>query len=167
MTNIRRYPNKGNIYFLTHVTFDRKPILVSNFDILWAAMERVRLEYPFELMAWVVIPDHLHIIIDPLDNDISKLMRKIKLIFSWKYRRKCGWSCGRVWQYRFWDHIIRDQNDLNRHIDYVHFNPVKHGLVYSPTDYMYSSFYDYFKEGIYTEDWGLQGKLTFDGDFGE
>jgi putative transposase len=167
MTNIRRYPEKGSIYFLTHVTYNRQSILVANFDILWESLLEAKSEYAFDLIAWVVLPDHFHLLIDPRECDLSKLMRKIKLTFSGKYRRKYELMSGRVWQYRFWDHIIRDQDDMNRHIDYIHYNPVKHGLVNFPSDYKNSSFSTYFDRGIYTSDWGVRENFVFDGDFGE
>ena len=167
MTNIRRYFKAGNIYFLTHVTYDRVPILVDQFDLLWQAIQSARKETPFEFIAWDVLPDHLHMIIDPLDNDLSSLMKRMKLTFSTNYRKRIGMRRGRAWQYRFWDHIIRDHHDLNHHVDYVHYNPVKHGLTVSPLQWEYSSIHDYFKEGFYPEDWGVRELLEFEGFFGE
>jgi len=76
-------------------------------------------------------------------------------------------ASGRVWQNRFWDHIIRNQEDLNRHIDYIHFNPVKHGFVKSPFDWSHSSIHKYHAEGFYTRGWGLIDTLKFKGEFGE
>jgi putative transposase len=72
-----------------------------------------------------------------------------------------------VWQNRFWDHIIRDQEDMNRHIDYVHYNPVKHGMVTDPSRYDDSSFSAYVREGCYQSDWGVVGEPTMIGEFGE
>jgi len=167
MTNIRRYFKQGNVYFLTHVTHGRIPILIDQFDLVWLAIQSGKEETPFDLIAWVVLPDHLHIVIDPLDNDLSSLMKRIKLSFSTSYRKRVSMRAGRVWQYRFWDHIIRDQQDFNRHIDYVHYNPVKHGLAANPFQWDYSSFHRYFKEGYYREDWGAKELLEFQGAFGE
>jgi putative transposase len=72
-----------------------------------------------------------------------------------------------IWQKRFYDHIIRDQKDFNYHIDYIHYNPVKHGHVENPFDWNFSSLNGYFKEGHYAKDWGVNTELKFDGDFGE
>ncbi|MBN2227124.1 MAG: transposase, partial [candidate division Zixibacteria bacterium] len=121
----------------------------------------------FNIIAWVVLPDHAHIVLDPMKSDIPKLMRKIKLAFSKNYRIKAGMKSGRVWQNRYWDHIIRDQNDFNRYIDYIHYNPVKHNLVLDALDYEYSSLSEFMKNGLYPPNWGKKDTLTFDGDFGE
>ncbi|MFH2089742.1 MAG: transposase [Pseudomonadota bacterium] len=152
---------------MTHVTQNRDPLLIDNFDFLRQAISSVQMKLPYELIAWVAIPDHFHLIIDPDVHDFSGLMRRIKLSFSAHLRKREGVDCGRVWQYRFWDHIIRDQDDLNRHIDYIHYNPVKHGLVASPFDHPYSSIHEYRKRGYYRDDWGTKEEIIFDGKFGE
>jgi putative transposase len=153
--------------FLTHVTIDRKPILVRHFDLLWNATEVVRREVPFDLIAWVVLPDHMHLLLNPGASDVSKLMKRIKLSFSTNYRRHHGLREGRVWQYRFWDHIIRDEEDRNRHVDYIHYNPVKHGLTKSPFEWEWSSIRDYREKGYYQLDWGVSQAIRIEGDFGE
>jgi putative transposase len=167
MTNIRRYFQTGNLYFLTHVTSSRLPILVNNFDLLWRAIEATRAKHPFDLIAWVVLPDHMHLLIDPLQCNLSGVVRKIKLVFSTKYRESLGLVSGKVWQNRFWDHRIRDQEDFNRHVDYIHYNPVKHGLVSAPMEYPYSSFREYRARGYYSDDWGVREQIVIDGSFGE
>ncbi len=167
MTNIRRYFQPGDISFLTHVTHDRLPILIEHFDLIWDSVESANKSNPFELISWVALPDHFHLIIDPKENDLSGLMKRIKLSFSAKYRKKIGENTGRVWQNRFWDHIIRDENDLNRHIDYIHYNPVKHGIVSSPKEWKYSSIHKFIEEGVYSEEWGARQRIEIDGDFGE
>ncbi|MFQ6007406.1 MAG: transposase [Candidatus Zixiibacteriota bacterium] len=96
MTNIRRYFQTGNLYFLTHVTSSRIPILVNNFDLLWRAINTIREKHPFDLIAWVVLPDHMHLLIDPRKSNLSGVMRKIKLAFSAKYRESLGLASGRV-----------------------------------------------------------------------
>jgi len=108
MTNIRRYFREGNLYFLTHVTHNRRPILVDNYDLLQEAMQS-KIRKPTRLLAWVVLPDHLHMIVDPGGCDLSTLVRQFKLSFSTRYRKGQGAAVGRVWQYRFWDHQIRDE----------------------------------------------------------
>jgi len=167
MTNIRRYFQTGNLYFLTHVTSSRIPILVDNFDLLWRGINTTRAKHPFDLIAWVVLPDHMHLLINPLQCDLSGVMRKIKLAFSAKYRECLGLASRRVWQNHFWDHGIRDQKDFNRHLDYIHYNPVKHGFVSAPVDYPYSSFKEYRAQGYYSDDWGVQEQLVLEGLFGE
>jgi putative transposase len=124
-------------------------------------------KWPFEIIAWVVLPNHFHLLIDPVDNNVSTLMKRVKLSFSTCYRKRVGARSGRVWQYRFWDHIIRDQSDLNRHVDYVHYNPVKHGFTKSPFGWEYSSIHEYCKQGYYPDDCGIKEPLKFEGTFGE
>ena len=167
MTNIRRHFREGDISFLTNVTYRRMPILVDNSDLLWQSVGDIESELPFELIAWVIMPDHFHVVIDPKGTDVPTLMQRIKLKFSAKYRSANGLKSGRLWQYRFWDHIIRDQDDLNRHIDYIHYNPVKHGLVGSPLEYGQSSFQKYYNAGDYTEDWGIAEDPTDGANLGE
>jgi len=167
MTNIRRYKGKGKTYFVTSVTLGRLPILVENIDFLWRAVDSAKSKSPFELIAWVILPDHFHLLIDPRNHDLSELMRRIKLSFSAHYRKRIGITNGRVWQYRFWDHIIRNGDDMNRHIDYTHYNPVKHGLVLDPSAYPYSSIRAYCETGLYARDWGVKDGIDIVGEFGE
>jgi putative transposase len=147
--------------------YNRIPILINNFDMFWKSLQKVKGIIPFELIAWVVMPDHIHIIINPYENDLSRLVRRIRLSFSANYRKSMNTKSGRVWQYRFWDHVIKNMDDMNRHIDYIHYNPVKHGAAGSPFEYPYSSFHDYFKRGYYSQDWGSSEELVFEGKFGE
>jgi putative transposase len=167
MSILRRYHGKGNVYFITNVAYEREPVLIDNVDILWGAFNSVSRKSPFALIAWVILPDHFHIVIDPRQNHISNLLQRIKMSFAAFWRKQENLTSGRIWQKRFWDHIIRDQIDLNRHIDYIHFNPVKHGYVNSPFDWLHSSIHKYHTEGFYTRDWGLIDTLEFKGEFGE
>jgi putative transposase len=167
MRNVRRYFTAGNIYFLTHVTYLRAPILVANRDLLEGAIEKHRTAEPFDLIAWVILPDHWHFVVDVRHNRPDVLMKKIKLSFASLYRRREGMPSGQVWQNRYWDHVIRDKRDLNQHIDYVHYNPVKHALALSPAAYEHSSFREYVREGSYDESWGTVDSLHFGDRFGE
>ena len=167
MTNIRRYFAEGQTCFLTHVTYQRRPILIQHFDLVQQALELTQAKHRLKLGAWVVMPDHIHMLVDNERDDISDLTRRFKLSFSLRYRNRAGLDVGRIWQYRFWDRIIRDQEELNRHIDYIHHNPVSHGLSESPFEWEYSSAKEYLKQGYYQADWGQRGTLEFDGDFGE
>jgi putative transposase len=133
----------------------------------------VMLAYPFEVDAMVILPDHLHCIwiLPDDDSDFSVRWRLVKSAFT---RNRPMSSAGvisdsrlkkkerGIWQRRFWEHMIRDEADLNRHRDYVHYNPVKHGLAASPKEWPYSSFKRFVKEGLYLEDWGQtpQRQLT-------
>jgi len=135
--------------------------------MLWESINSYQEKDGFDLISWVILPDHMHLLVNPKKNNLSLLMRRIKLSFSTRYRRVCQIKSGRVWQYRFWDHIIRDQNDMNHHFDYIHYNPVKHGYVKSPFDWVYSSIHEYKEKGIYQDDWGVKNEIIFNGRFGE
>jgi len=167
MSDLRRYFYPGNICFITNVTFERMSILIDNNDLLFKSIENVRENTPFELIAWVILDDHFHFILDPRDNDPSRLLQRLKMSFAAYYRKRMEMHSGRVWQNRFWDHIIRDQTDLSRYIDYIHFNPVKHGYVNRPGECQYSSFNEYYKNGVYPDNWGIVEPTHLDGDYGE
>ena len=167
MSKLRRYYQEGNMYFVINVTLNRKPILLANADLLQTALRKVSISDKVEIVAWVVLPDHFHLLIDPAADDLSNIMRKIKLSFSSSLRKRQELMSGRTWQYRFWDHAVRNQDNLNHHIDYIHYNPVKHGLVKSPFDYLYSSLHLFAKEGYYQMDWGVKEIPEFAGNYGE
>lgn len=167
MTNIRRYWQPNRLWFLTHVTFNRAPVLVENVDLIHRALETHRLRTPYDLIAWSVLPDHMHLIIDSKANDTSLLMRRIKLSFSSGLRRRRGLGLGRVWQYRFWDHMLRDEADLSRHIDYIHFNAVKHGYVADPFQWAHSSLGVFLRNGMYNRDWMIAEEGEDDCEYGE
>jgi putative transposase len=167
MSKLLRHYSPGEVYFVTTVTHSRAPILVECFDMLWSSVERVSQKINCILLAWVVIPDHLHLIIDPRDSNLSSIMQQLKMTFAVHYLKHIGASSGKVWQTRFWDHAIRDQHDFNTHLDYIHYNPVKHGLTRAPIDWPYSSFNKYLITGQYSAQWGVQEQQMFDGSFGE
>jgi len=165
MSKLLRYYAKGNIYFVTSVTNNREPFLEDNYSILVDIFKEISIKLEFELIAYVVMPDHFHLLIDPKENDLSDIIKRIKIKFAYQYRKKNNLYRKTVWQKRFWDHIIRDQEDLNKHIDYIHYNPIKHLKIKSPFDWAFSSIHNY-KE-YYLDDWGVNDELLFDGDFGE
>jgi len=167
MTNIRRYFAEGQVCFLTHVTHNRMPILIDHFDLLYGAFDQARQQHRLRLNAWVVLPDHLHMIVETDNQDISALMRRVKLSFSTNYRKRVGMREGRVWQYRFWDRVMRNQDDLNKHVDYIHYNPVRHGLIGNPFSWRYSTAVDYLQDGYYAPDWGVREPVEIEGEFGE
>ena len=166
MKKFRRYFRYGDICFITNVTYRRIPVLIEHIDLFQKAQNNVKSNTPFELIAWIILPDHHHFIIDPVRQNISNIMQRLKMSFASLYRKAHGIRSGRVWQNRFWDHIIRDEDDLRRHIDYIHFNPVKHGIVKSPFEWKHSSVFQFFPE----EDWRFDLELAEkfeNGDFGE
>jgi len=121
----------------------------------------------YELIAWVILPDHWHCIIDPLEKDVASLMKRIKLSFTAGYLKRLGFRSGRTWHNRYWDHVIRNQEDMNRHLDYIHYNPVKHRLATSAMEYPHSSFRQFVDSGLYDSTWGIVDSPTMIGDFGE
>ena len=153
----RRFYQSGARYFFTVVTENREPLLIENIERLRAAFRLCLSRYPFEIEAIVVLPDHLHTVwrLPEGDANFSKRWMVIKRKFSAGLpsrvvsdsktnKREKG-----VWQRRFWEHCIRDENDWRQHVDYIHFNPVKHGYVSAPQDWLYSSFNQAVSKGWY------------------
>ena len=159
-------------YFFTVNLLERRgsTLLTTRIDLLRDAVRRVRRVHPFAIDAWVVLPDDIHAVwtLPPDDDDFSTRWRLIKTFFARglpktercsRVRRADG-ERG-IWQRRFWEHTIRDDEDYAAHMDYVHFNPVKHGLVASPADWPYSTFRSCVSRGLYAEDWsgdGVEGR---------
>ncbi|MCH7948240.1 MAG: transposase [candidate division Zixibacteria bacterium] len=167
MSNLRRYNSNGKDFFITCVTLNRIPILVDNVYEFWKAVDYTKAKIQFEINAWAILPDHFHFIIDPMQSDISRIIKGIKQKFCGLYCSKLGLTSGRVWQHRFWDHIIRNEDDLKKHLDYIHYNPVKHGLTRSPFEYEHSSIRNYLAEGYYQPDWGVMEIVSNKVGFGE
>ena len=154
------------MYFVTAVTHDRAPLLVKNYDLFDIALHRTIVRTSCEVLAWALLPDHFHGIIVPTKHDLSKIMQVFKLSFSTFYRGRAKAMSGKTWQSRFWDHAIRDEDDYIRHVDYIHYNAVKHGLARTPLQWEHSSFHQFIQEGQYDEEWGRM-ELNFEGAFGE
>ena len=163
MTGYRRFRVKGGVYFFTvNLAERKKKLLIEHIDVLRAAFRVVKQAHPFQMDAVVILPDHLHTIwtLPEGDDDFSLRWRKIKSAFSREIEKgervsksRAGKKERGIWQRRFWEHAIRDENDFTRHVDYIHFNPVKHGHVQRVVDWPYSSFHKYVRFGIYTADW--------------
>jgi putative transposase len=160
MSNLRRYNSFGKPYFITCVTYNRQPFLLNHEEILLQSLNRSEIKFNRELIAWVILPEHFHLLVDLSSGDISSLMHWIKQSFSMNFRKLNGNGIGRIWQYRYWDHIIRNEKDLQRHLDYIHYNPVKHDLVKRPFDYDYSSINKY-KEN-YPTDWRIDEEIEME-----
>jgi putative transposase len=167
MTNIRRYWNHGKTAFLTHVTHQRLPLLIEHIDLLMPALRSNFKPPAFDLFAWVVLPDHVHLLVDYGESDLSLAVRRFKLSFSTSLRHRLRMKTGRIWQNRFWDHLIRDEGDLQQHLDYIHYNPVRHELARNPHLYKYSTLSRFVSEGYYQLDWGVVDRPTINGEFGE
>jgi putative transposase len=154
MVNYRRNRVRNGTYFFTITLRNRRSdLLVRRIDALFAAWRRARRRVPHRLVAFVVMPDHLHAVVTMIDgrDDYSRLIQDIKKGFT---RRVChGRKTDSPWQARFWEHTIRDQRDLHNHIDYIHINPVKHGYVARVIDWPHSSFHRFVRVGILPADW--------------
>jgi putative transposase len=169
MPNYRRDYAKGGVYFFTVVTHQRQKIMLEESfrTALRLSIQDVRKHLPFTVDAWVLLPDHLHCIwtLPEGDDDFSERWSQIKsgvtrrvgeLYFDpnklSKSRERRKEST--IWQRRFWEHRVRDERDLARHMDYVHYNPVKHGLVQKPSEWPYSTFALCVRKGLYEPEWG-------------
>lgn len=163
MPDYRRYRVPGGTYFLTINLLDRRmDLLTRHIESLREAVRRTRIERPFHIDAWVVLPEHIHCVITlpPGDNDFSNRIKAIKIRFvralepdEWRSPVRAAKGERGIWQRRFWEHVIRDDDDYARHLDYVHFNPVKHGHAASVAQWPYSTFHHWVKAGVYPMDW--------------
>lgn len=182
MSTYRRVRIEGGTYFFTVNTLDRQAILLDDAvkTALRVGIERVRQAYPFTINAWVMLPDHLHCIwtLPAGDKDYSTRWQVIKRTVTrhagdclirpdLMTERRLQRRQGTLWQHRYWEHMIRDERDYRRHVDYIHWNPVKHGYVTRAGDWPYSTFHRYASEGVYSNDWGMDAGLGIEGEFGE
>ena len=175
MVRYRRNFAAGGTFFFTVTLADRTSrALTEHITALRAAVRQTRTSQPFGIDAIVVLPDHLHMVmtLPEEDADYPNRWRLIKRRFTDALLKSRGQVTrlrnGEValWQRRYWEHTIRDERDFERHVDYIHFNPVKHGLVERVRDWPYSSFHRYVRQGILPQDWaGDFGQDT--GSFGE
>lgn len=179
MPEYRRSQVAGGMYFFTVVTRRRRPVLTETpaRSALRTAIQQARTTLPFVIEAWVLMPDHLHCIWTLPRGDmnyparwaiikrhVSRAMGDNESALTEGSRQKRG-EHG-FWQRRFWEHLIRNEEDLRRHLDYIHWNPVKHGCARTVAEWPYSSFHRYVRDGVYEADWGGAGKIL-EGDFGE
>jgi putative transposase len=163
----------GGTYFFTVNLDDRSScLLVEHIDDLRAAVSTVKQRHPFEIVAWVVLPEHMHAIwtLPDGDRDFSTRRSLIKSGFSRAIANGEVVSASRagkrergIWQRRFWEHWIRNEIDLQRHVDYVHINPVKHGHATRAADWPHSSIHRYIDRGWLAADWACDVE---DGDVG-
>ena len=165
MSKLRRYDPSGRPCFITIVTHKRKPRLIANADLLLKSITDIERRVSFETLAWVIMPDHVHLIIDLNGNQLSSVIQRVKMSFGALFRKRIDAHSGRVWQNGFWDHIIRDEKDLHRHMDYIHFNPVKQGYVDGAHEWQYSSIHG-LRE-FYPPDWGESDISDIDSEYGE
>lgn len=172
MPAYRRAYVPGESYFFTVVTERRQPVL-SHADVRMAlrdAISIVRETLPFRIDGWVLLPDHLHAIwsLPEGDADFSSRWRLIKrhvtrtcgAVYArpdYLTERRTAKQCGTFWQHRFWEHLLRDERDFRQHLDYLHGNPLKHGLVERVVDWPWSSFHRWVRRGLYPANWAGKG----------
>ena len=160
----RRALVAGGTYFFTVNLADRSTdTLVRHIEDLREVLDKVKKTHPFALVAMAVMPEHLHAIwqLPACDTDYPMRWSLIKAGFSRRLKtderiypsRNAKRERG-IWQRRYWEHLIRDDGDLARHVDYIHYNPVKHGLVARPVDWPYSTLHTYIERGMVAADWG-------------
>jgi putative transposase len=164
MTSYRRNFVLGGSYFFTVNLDDRRlSLLTRHIGLLRHAFRETRARHPFTIEAVVVLPDHLHAVwtLPEGDADFALRWRLIKSAFSRALPGSEHVSPSRaergergIWQRRYWEHTLRDENDYARHVDYIHFKPVKHRHVTRVKDWPHSSFHRMVRAGIYPEDWG-------------
>lgn len=162
MPNYKRVFELNRNIFITVVTDARKPLLIDNINLLRKSFANSKRFYNYEITAIVVLPDHFHILMKPNKiEEYPKIISRIKHHFSRNLeyteknlskskllKREKG-----IWQRRYWEHTIRSEKDLYKHIDYIHYNPVKHNLVNSAKDWEYSTFKKFVDEGLYELNW--------------
>jgi putative transposase len=163
MPQYRRAIVPGGTFFFTVAILERRRrLLTEHIDHLRASFQAARQRRPFTVEAIVILPDHLHCIwtLPPGDADFSTRWHDIKARFAAQIPKGESLSERRlkkgergIWQRRFWEHVIRDEGDYARHVDYIHYNPVKHGHVDRVADWPYSSFHRYVQRGVYDLDW--------------
>ncbi len=164
MSDYRRAWHPGGTYFFTVNLLQRREndLLTWHIDLLRETVKSIRQRHPFVIHAWVVLREHLHCVIElpPNDTDFSTRWRLIKAGFSKglplnEHRSSVRIRRGErgIWQRRYWEHLIRDEADYRAHVDYVHVNPLKHGLVKCVCDWPYSTFHRLVEQGIYPSDW--------------
>ncbi|MDR6228855.1 putative transposase [Pseudomonas sp. SORGH_AS199] len=162
----RRSRAAGGIFFFTLNLNDRSAtLLVDHIGSLKQAVREVKVRHPFDILAMVVLPDHLHALWRLPDDDgdyplrwslikagFSRQLPPLETVnLSRRLKRERG-----VWQRRYWEHRIRDEQDLQRHFDYIHFNPVKHGHAPRAVEWPHSSIHRYVRAGVLPVDWAGQ-----------
>jgi putative transposase len=172
MPNYRRLYLPGQPVFITTVTHKRRQLFdnPNTINLLLTTIDAVKGLHPFEILAYVIMPDHFHFIIKMPDDspNYSPIIHSIKRNFIRKYQQINVNDDSPIWQARFWDHVIRDDDDLEKHLDYIHWNPVKHGFVTDPIQWKWSTFPKWIEGGFYDECWGKEeipktiGKMDFE-----
>jgi putative transposase len=165
---IRAFVPGGTFFFTVTLLERRRKLLTEHIDVLREIFKSARRRRPFTIEGIVILPDHLHCIwtLPVGDADFSTRWHDIKARFAahipkderLSNRRRNKGERG-IWQRRFWEHVIRDERDYERHMDYIHYNPVKHGYVTRVRDWPYSSFHRQVRDGMYNLDWAADADV--------
>jgi putative transposase len=153
--NIKRYYIPGRAVFITQVVEGREPIFRNPemVVLLRQILHNVKALHPFIMLGYVFLYDHFHLLIQTTGADnFSDIMHSLKPNFTKEYKKRMGFSAGqsmKFWQKRFWDHVIRNERDLENHLNYIHYNPVKHGYINDPRQWKDSSYIEWEKRGLY------------------
>jgi putative transposase len=171
MPDYRRNRVPGGTYFFTVNMLERRGTLLTNhIDLLRSVVIQTQKNKPFHIDAWVVLPDHMHCVwtLPEGDADYASRWKAIKIAFSKaipKTERRSAVRTAKgergIWQRRYWEHTIKNDADFQAHVDYVHINPVKHGLVKQVKDWPHSTFHKLVEQGVYPENWA--GATEFEG----
>jgi putative transposase len=175
MPNFRRVYVAGGTWFFTVNLLQRtnNSLLIQEIELLRKVVKKIRQRYPFYINAWVVLPEHMHAIwtLPEGDSNFSLRWRLIKSGFSTGLPKTESLSQVRedagergIWQRNYWEHLIKNEFDYQRHFDYVHVNPLKHGLVKRVIDWPYSTFHRYVNHGIYPDNWCGDSNVEIMGD---
>lgn len=149
------FKHGGQKQFVTLAAHDRSPILIDLVPLILQSWNEVCEKTGMELTAWVVLPDHLHVIIDVNFNSVNLLAHSFKLASGNLFHARQVSGRKTLWETHAWNQELTSMDDMERHIDFVHYNPVKHGLVKAPWDYAHSSFREFVEHGYYFKDWTL------------
>jgi putative transposase len=173
MSNYRRARVPGATYFFTVNLHDRSSdLLVREIDLLRDTVRATKSRHPFHIDAWVVLPEHMHCLwtLPEGDVDFARRWKVIKFGFTRRLPRQEPLTVTQrkrgergIWQRRYWEHLIRDEQDYQRHYDYIHLNPLKHGYVQHLVDWPYSSFHRAVAMGLYSRDWCDSAQLKDEG----
>ena len=162
--NYRRLFIPNSIVFITIVTYERKEILMQNIELLRCAIKQTKQKYQFDIVAICVLTNHIHMLLKPFKiEEYPNIIKNIKRNFSANFdisqipdyyesiSRKIKGEKS-IWQRRYFEHTIITEEDLNKHIDYIHYNSMKHYNI-TPKDWEYSTFKEFVKNGYYEQDW--------------
>jgi len=158
--NYKRYFIPNSMVFMTIVTYNRNPILLEHIDLIKSSIKYAKTKKSFSIEAIVILKDHIHLILQPETiDDYPNIVKYFKTYFSRRIIDNSALPAGKkhkkekgIWQSRYWAHIILDENDLHKHIDYIHYNPMKHYGI-APKDWIYSSFIKFVNSNLYDINW--------------